>query len=273
MSKYYVSDDRIININIKDVVPNYDQPRVTFNEKALGELSQSIRSHGVLEPILVVRTGAGFYKIIAGERRYRASQMAGLTKIPAIVIKGTQDELREIAIIENLHRQQLNPIEEAEAVKLLIETNHLTQEQVAEALARSRSAVANLLRLLTLPLDVQVLVREGKLSQGHARVLLSIKDDKALSSIAQKCIEERWSVRALTDYLEKLSRQKPAKKKATQKVSAELKDMIVDMERVFQTPVEHKGGDNKGKIIIEYRSLDELNRIYDVIQVMRNRKK
>ena len=272
MSKY-ISDDRIIQINLKDVLPNHDQPRTTFNEKALGELSQSIRAHGVLEPILVVKTGVGYYKIIAGERRYRASQMAGLTKIPALLINGTQEELREIAIIENLHRQQLNPMEEAEAVRLLIETNDLTQEQVAEALCRSRSSVANLLRLLTLPLDVQVLVREGKLSQGHARMLLSIKDDKALVSIANKCVEERWSVRALTQELEKLAKKKPPKPTKPQKVSAELKEMVKDMERVFQTPIEHKGGDEKGRFVIEYRSLEELNRIFYIVENMRKIKK
>ena len=273
MTKYYESEDKIIQINLKDVLPNHDQPRTTFNEKPLAELSQSIRIHGVLEPILVVRTGAGFYKIIAGERRYRAAQMAGLTKIPAIIINGSKEELREIAIIENLHRQQLNPMEEAEAIRLLIETNHLTQEQVADALSRSRSAVTNLLRLLTLPLDVQMMIRDGKLSQGHARTLLSIQDPKALIFMANKCVEEKWSVRALTAELERLARKKPAVKKAAPKVSAYLKDMVKDIERVFQTPVEHKGNDNKGRLIIEYRSTEELNRIYHIVQWIRNKNK
>lgn len=272
MSKY-IKNSEVKYINISDVLPNHCQPRSIFNDKPLQELSESIRTHGVLEPVLVVREG-NFYKIIAGERRYRASRMAGLTRIPAILISGTTEQLSEIAIVENLHRQQLNPLEEAEAIKLLMDTNNLTQEQVAVGLGRSRPAVANLLRLLTLPLDIQLLVKEAKLSQGHARALLAIKDPNAMITLANKCVEQKWSVHALTAEIEKLSKVSPkkvnpAKKKPQKRISPELEGMVQDMERVFQIPVTLTGDEKKGKLVIEYSNPDEIAVIYDVIQKLK----
>lgn len=269
MESYY-KNSQITYISINDVVPNYDQPRTTFNEKALSELSQSIRIHGVLEPILVVREGI-FFKIIAGERRFRAASMAGQTRLPAIIIEGTQEQLREIAIIENLHRQQLNPIEEAEAVKLLMETHNLTQEQISRDLGRSRPAIANLLRLLTLPMDIQIMLKEGKLSPGHARALMSIKNDKVMIVLANKCIENKWSVNALNQEIERIrkrSKKTPAKKKSSP--SVELRNMVSDLERVFQTPVTISGSEKKGRLVIEYKSESELNRIYEGLEKLKN---
>lgn len=274
----YIKSGEIKYISISDVLPNYSQPRSIFNDKPLQELADSIRTHGVLEPVLVIREG-NFYKIIAGERRYRASRMAGLIKIPAIIISATPEQLSEIAIIENSHRQQLNPIEEAKAVKLLMETNNLTQEQVSIGLGRSRSAVANLLRLLTLPEPIQEMVRESKLSQGHARTLLSVKSEKQMLALAEKCVENKWSVHALIGELDRLSKQSSAPKSASSKVapkkqsvSPELENMVLDMERVFQMPVTFSGGDNKGKLVLEYSSPEELQVIYDVIQELKNRR-
>lgn len=269
MESYY-KNSQITYISINDIVPNYDQPRTTFNEKALSELSQSIRIHGVLEPILVIREGI-FFKIIAGERRFRAASMAGLTKIPAILIDGTQEQLREVAIIENLHRQQLNPIEEAEAVKILMETHNLTQEQISRDLGRSRPAIANLLRLLTLPMDIQIMLKEGKLSPGHARALMSIKNDKAMIVLANKCIENKWSVNALNNEIERLRKKSknPPKKKPS-RPSQELKNMVTDLERVFQTPITISGNDKKGKLVIEYKTESELNRLYEALEKLKN---
>lgn len=268
MESYY-KNSQITYININDVVPNYDQPRTIFNEKALSELSQSIRIHGVLEPILVIREGI-FYKIIAGERRYRAASMAGMTQIPAIVIGGSKEQLREIAIIENLHRQQLNPIEEAEAVKLLMEAHNLTQEEISRDLGRSRPAIANLLRLLTLPMDIQIMLKEGKLSPGHARALMTIKNDKAMIVLANKCIENKWSVNALNQELERMRKKgKKAPEKKVNCPSQELKNMVTDLERVFQTPITITGNDKKGKLVIEYKTEGELNRIYDALEKLK----
>lgn len=273
----YVKSNEIKYISVSDVLPNHSQPRSIFNDKPLAELDDSIRTHGVLEPVLVVKEG-NFYKIIAGERRYRASRMAGMTRIPAIVISGTVEQLSEIAIIENSHRQQLNPMEEAEAIKAIMDAGGMTQEKVALGLGRSRPAVANLLRLLTLPEEIKNMVRESKLSQGHARMLLSIKDEKAMIALAQRCIENKWSVHALTEEIDRLSKAKPKKNKnarqtKTKRISPELENMVSDMERVFQMPVTLSGDDKKGKLILEYSTTEELQVVYELLETLKNMKK
>lgn len=273
----YVKSNEIKYISVSDVLPNHSQPRSIFNDKPLAELADSIRTHGVLEPVLVVKEG-NFYKIIAGERRYRASRMAGMTRIPAIVISGTVEQLSEIAIIENSHRQQLNPMEEAEAIKAIMDAGGMTQEKVALGLGRSRPAVANLLRLLTLPEEIKNMVRESKLSQGHARMLLSIKDEKAMIALAQRCIENKWSVHALTEEIDRLSKAKPKKNKNARqtkpkRISPELENMVSDMERVFQMPVTLSGDDKKGKLILEYSTTEELQVVYELLETLKNTKK
>ena len=273
----YVKSNEIKYISVSDVLPNHSQPRSIFNDKPLAELADSIRTHGVLEPVLVVKEG-NFYKIIAGERRYRASRMAGMTRIPAIVISGTVEQLSEIAIIENSHRQQLNPMEEAEAIKAIMDAGGTTQEKVALGLGRSRPAVANLLRLLTLPEEIKNMVRESKLSQGHARMLLSIKDEKAMIALAQRCIENKWSVHALTEEIDRLSKAKSKKNKNARqtkpkRISPELENMVSDMERVFQMPVTLSGDDKKGKLILEYSTTEELQVVYELLETLKNTKK
>ena len=273
----YVKSNEIKYISVSDVLPNHSQPRSIFNDKPLAELADSIRTHGVLEPVLVVKEG-NFYKIIAGERRYRASRMAGMTRIPAIVISGTVEQLSEIAIIENSHRQQLNPMEEAEAIKAIMDAGGMTQEKVALGLGRSRPAVANLLRLLTLPEEIKNMVRESKLSQGHARMLWSIKDEKAMIALAQRCIENKWSVHALTEEIDRLSKAKSKKNKNARqtkpkRISPELENMVSDMERVFQMPVTLSGDDKKGKLILEYSTTEELQVVYELLETLKNTKK
>jgi len=265
--------NELIYIGVDEIVPNASQPRATFPEKALIELADSIRAHGVLEPILVVRAGAG-YKVIAGERRFRAATMAGLKRVPAIIIKATERELWEIAITENLQRQNLNPIEEAQAIQALIEVHHLTQEQAAEALGRSRPAISNLLRILTLPLDVQEMVRQGKLSQGHARALLAITDTKKIIVMANLCVENKWSVHALTQEIARLSatpQKKTKKAKREPRQSIEMRDFVEDMERVFQMPIKVKGDEHRGTLTIHYGSLSDLQRLYDIIEDLKNK--
>ena len=265
--------NELIYIGVEEIVPNASQPRATFPEKALIELADSIRAHGVLEPILVVKAGAG-YKVIAGERRFRAATMAGLKRIPAIIIKANERELWEIAITENLQRQNLNPIEEAQAIQALIEVHHLTQEQAAEALGRSRPAISNLLRILSLPLDVQELVRQGKLSQGHARALLAINDPKKIITMANQCVENKWSVHALTQEIERLHAapsKKTKKAKREPRQSIEMRDFVEDMERVFQMPIKVKGDEHRGTLTIHYGSLSDLQRLYDIIEELKNK--
>lgn len=265
--------NELIYINMDEIVPNASQPRATFSEKSLVELADSIRAHGVLEPILVVKAGAG-YKVIAGERRYRAACIAGLTRIPAIVLKAGERELWEIAIVENLQRQNLNPIEEAQAIQALIEVHHLTQQEAAETLGRSRPAISNLLRILTLPLDVQELVRQGKLSQGHARALLTLSDPQKIVVMANLCVENKWSVHALNEEIARANakgqKKKSKAKKAEPKQSIEMRDFVEDMERVFQMPVKVKGDEHRGTLTLHYGSLSDLQRLYDIIEELKN---
>lgn len=261
-----IFDDKpaLLFVSIDQVAPNPNQPRSTFNEKTIRELADSILSHGVLEPLLVVRKGEG-YQIVAGERRYRASLVAGLAEVPVIVIQGDDKSLLEIAIIENLQRQNLNAIEEAQAIQLLIETNHLTQDEVAKTLGRSRPAITNLLRILALPLDIQLLVQEGKLSQGHARALLTVKDPRQLYPIAMLTIKNHWSVHALLEYIEKQQAPKP-KKPPKPKVSIEYHALVEDMERVFEMPIKASGNEHKGTLTLQYGSLEDLQRIYRLVE-------
>lgn len=268
-----MNEKELIYIDINDIVPNATQPRATFSEKGLTELADSIRAHGVLEPILVVRTGA-YYKVIAGERRYRASRIAGKTKIPAIVLKEKEEELWSIAIVENLQRQNLNPIEEALAIKALIDRYALTQEEAAGTLGRSRPAICNLLRILALPDEVQQLVRAGQLSQGHARAILALPNPKAQIAMARQCVDNKWSVHALTQEIQAKT-AKPAVKQGktngktkaqSQRFSPEMRRFVQDLERTFQLPVRVKGTENRGELILEYSGVDDLQPLYQLLQ-------
>jgi ParB family chromosome partitioning protein len=188
-----------IKLRIMDVEPNRDQPRTDFDEEALTELSRSIAEHGVLQPILVRPMPSGVYQIIAGERRWRASRLAGLTEIPAVIRELTDEQAMAAALIENLQREDLNPMEEALGYRRLMDTFDLTQEDVSARLGKSRSAVANALRLLRLPEEVQVFVREGKLSSGHARALLALENSAMMPATAKEIMEDALSVREAED--------------------------------------------------------------------------
>ena len=262
-----MDDKELTYINMTDIIPNASQPRSTFVEKSLVELADSIRAHGVLEPILVVRAGT-YFKVIAGERRYRAAKIAGLTRIPALIIRKSEQELLEIAIIENLQRQNLNPIEEALAIRSLIENYNLTQEQAAAALGRSRPAICNLLRILSLPPKVQELVRQGKLSQGHARALLALNDPAKIETMAERCIRNKDSVHALTQQIQQLNQRKAAKPTTAKRpqLSLEFTALVNDMEHVFQMPIKVTGDNRKGTIALQYEGQADLNRLYDLVQ-------
>lgn len=253
----------IIEIKVVDIEPNKDQPRKNFDKDKLAALSDSIREHGVVQPILVKPTDNGTYMIIAGERRWRAAKAAGLKTMPCIVKEFDERQVMEIALIENLQREDLNPIEEAEGYRQLMDTFHLTQEEVSERVGRSRSAVANALRLNNLPDGIKRLVQSEQLSQGHARALLAVEDLALQLELAQKIIEEGLSVRQTESLVNHLATAKP-KKPAAKPNSMMLKyytDVAEDLGSRLGTKVKIHEGANKGKIEIEYYSKDDLERI------------
>ena len=256
------------DISIALIDRNPNQPRKNFDEKALKELAQSIKTNGVIQPIIVTKKGDR-YIIIAGERRWRASQLAGLKTVPCIVRNYTDREICEIAIIENLQREDLNPIESARAIKQLIETFDLTQEVVADRIGKSRPAVANTLRLLTLTPEVVNMIEAGKLSAGHARCLITVEDPKIQVELALKACDNKISVRELEKYIKQLSKGNNGKKQAEPQ-SLELKDFAKKMERIFSTKVSILGNDHKGRIFIDYYNGDDLQRIYTILDQLNN---
>ena len=258
-------------LSLEDISPNPNQPRKAFDEGALLDLTNSIKEHGVISPIVVNKNPDGTYMIIAGERRYRAAKNAGLTTIPAVIKELDEREIQEISLIENLQREDLNPIEAAYGMKKLMEEYSLTQEVLAERLGKSRPAIANTLRLLTLSDEVVALVREGKLSSGHARTLVPVPKEEQ-GALAQECVKQGWSVRererAVKQFLnppEVLSRQKEAKNALA---NAELKHFVERLRTTFKTKVSLIGTEKKGRIYIDYYSRDDLDRIYEMLDII-----
>ena len=243
---------------------NTSQPRKDFNEESLNELAQSIRAHGVIQPIILVKKNDR-YMIVSGERRWRASKIAGLKEIPAVIREYTDAQIAQIALIENLQREDLNPIESAKAIKELIDKYNLTQEEVSEKIGKSRSAVTNTLRLLALQPEVIKMIESGKLSAGHGKILVSIDDKESQIRIANMAVDGKISVRELEKYLQVIANRQPKEHK-TQKQSLELLDFSRDLQNRFSTKVTIKGSEQKGKITIEYYSKDDLDRIYSLLK-------
>ncbi len=258
-------------IPIADIHPNENQPRKKFDDAAMLELANSIRLHGVISPVILVKRGADDYMLIAGERRWRAAKKAGLTTMPAIVRDYTDQQIKEISLIENLQREDLNPIEVATAVKQLMDEYSYTQEQVADRIGKSRPAVANLLRLLTLSPAIIDLVATGKLTEGHARCLVAIHDPDKQLEIAKKAMNDKLTVRDFEKLVKRLTTP-PADKPKPPAQSIELKDMVERMQRVFSTKVSVYGNDRKGRIYIDYFSTDDLNRLHDLLEVLEHYK-
>ena len=254
----------VSELNIADVYPNPHQPRKTFDQTALNELADSISQHGIIQPIVVNKNGSK-YMIIAGERRYRASKIAGLKTIPAVIRQYTDRQIKEISLIENLQREDLNPIEAANAKKQLMDEFKLTQEELSDRIGKSRSAVANTLRLLSLPKSVIDLISDNKLSAGHARALITLPQAEQ-EIIAKKTVSEGLSVRdvekTVRDYFNPPV-EKPKKPKG--ELSVELKDMVERMQRDFKTKVSAIGNDHKGRIYIDYYTRDDLDRIAEIL--------
>lgn len=259
------SGSAVQDISVKDIRPNPHQPRKIFNEEAIEELKQSILSHGILQPIVLRKSIKG-YEIVAGERRYRAAKAAGLKEVPAIVKELTEAQMMELALLENLQREDLTVMEEAAAYKLIMDKLSVTQTELATRIGKSRPHIANYVRLLDLPADIQEMIAEEKLSMGHARALLGVKPKKRQLEAAHKTAEEGWTVRQLESWIreskENVSREtKPVKKDV----------FILDREEAlrerFGTAVQirqSKSG-KKGKIEIEYMTQDDLNRILDML--------
>jgi len=254
-------------IDIASIIPNANQPRKVFDETALNELVNSIRIHGVITPIILVRR-ADKYMIIAGERRWRAAKRAGLIKIPAIVRDYTDKEIKEISLIENLQREDLNPIETANAIKQLMDEYKYTQEQVAERIGKSRSAVTNTLGLLTLDGQVAELVASGRLSAGHAKVLIPVERSHQYQ-LAMKAADGKMSVRKFEECVKSFKNPEKPEKKPEQ--SLELRDLIKRMQRVFATKVSAIGNDKKGRIYIAYYTRDDLDRIVELLDSVENK--
>ena len=256
---------------VEDVFPNPHQPRKTFDENALNDLANSIREHGVISPIVVNRAEDGKYMIIAGERRYRAAIRAGLEKIPAIVKDLDEKEIQEISLIENLQREDLNPIEAATGMKRLMDEFGLTQEMLAERLGKSRPAIANTLRLLSLADEVVALVREGKLSSGHARTLVPVAKEAQIV-LAKECVKNGWSVRdmerAVKQFLNPPEVLDKEKEKKNALASAELKHLVERLRSTLKTKVSLIGTDKKGRIYIDYYTRDDLDRISELLDII-----
>ncbi len=255
---------------ITQIFPNVNQPRKVFDEVALNELANSIRIHGVISPIIVVKQDGG-YMIIAGERRWRASKKAGLFTIPAIVRDYTPKQVKEISLIENLQREDLNPIETAIAIRQLMDDYKYTQEEVADRIGKSRPAVANTLRLLTLSSYVTSLVSNGKLSAGHARCLVVVDSEEAQAELADKCIKDSLSVRDFEKLVKNFLKPKD-KKEEKKEQSLELIDLVQRLQRAFATKVSAIGNDNKGRIYIDYYTRDDLDRIVELLTTLERKK-
>lgn len=249
----------VTKLPIEDIVPNPNQPRIHFNETELRELSESIQEHGVLQPLLVRKHGNG-YEIIAGERRYQASKLAGLEELPVIIKDVNDEEMLALALIENLQRSDLNPVEEAKGYRQLINASGMTQEALSKAVSKSRSAITNSLRLLDLPEVVQQMIFEGKLTAGHARAILAVPYEDARIRLAEKVVAEGLSVRA-TENLAPLFSAGETPKTSRPATPQSFKKAARVLRQLFNTNVRVKSSRGKNKIEIEFKDEEELSRI------------
>ena len=256
------SERRLRHVPVDRINPNPMQPRRDFDEAALHELADSFKRNGIMQPLVVRQDGSAF-TIIAGERRYRAARLAGLTHIPVVVMEEVDEpRMLELALVENLQREDLNPIETAQAYKSLMERCNHTQSELAAVVGKSRVAVANALRLLTLPDKVRQYIRAGRITEGHARAILQLEDEQAMVEMAERIAEESLSVRAVEEQTRKPSRRKG--RPAQRRKNPAIEEAESHLKRTLGTAVRINHGSKKGKIEIEYYSEDDLNRLLDL---------
>ena len=260
-----VSRDGVVELDMKLIDPNKDQPRKKFDAASLRELSESIKQHGVIQPIIVTKSSDNRYTIVAGERRFRACLNAGLKVIPAIIKDFSKQQMQEIALIENLQREDLNPIEAGKAIRQLMDNYGFTQEAVADRIGKSRPLVANTLRLLSLTPEVISFIENGQLSAGHGKCLVVITDPAKQIDLAKFAIENKLSVRDFEKLVKDAQNVKIAEPKKKIIQSIELKELGHRIQRLFRTKVVIHGDDNKGKISIDYFTSDDLDRICSFI--------
>ncbi|MGI6213252.1 MAG: ParB/RepB/Spo0J family partition protein [Christensenellales bacterium] len=265
--------EKIYEAELAKIIFNPNQPRKYFGKEELEELAQSIREYGLLQPIIVQKRGDS-YIVVAGERRVRAAKLAGLDKIPVIVKALDERQAKEVSLIENLQREDLNAIEEAEALKELIDLYGLTQAELADKVGKARPSVTNSLRLLSLCEEVKELVRKGSLSAGHARCLISVQDEEKQLQFAAKIINNGLSVRQaermVRVYLNPELQKKALSEEEKQELEAQFKGLLNDMKRIFATKVSVTGNKSKGRIYIDYYSQDDLARIFELVEVLKN---
>ena len=253
----------VVYISINDIKPNVHQPRKKFDEEKIGELAASIMEHGIIQPLVVRKCDVG-YEIVAGERRWRAARRAGLKQIPCLIRSFTDEENMLVAIIENMQREDLNPIEEAEGLNQMIKSYGMTQEEVSKSVSKSRPYITNALRLLKLPAEIQRFLVEGKLTAGHARALIGIEDKKMQAELCRKIIEEGLSVRKVEELVQRAG--KPKRKPAQKSKSADTVRTENELKNIFGTKVSIEQKGKKGTIQLEYYSTEELNRLIDLLK-------
>ncbi|MCO7175261.1 ParB/RepB/Spo0J family partition protein [Sporolactobacillus kofuensis] len=262
-------DNAVEHVKLTDLRPNPYQPRKKFDEQGLEELATSIRAHGIIQPLIVRKSIKG-YDIVAGERRFRAAKQTDLTTVPVVIKELSDEEMMQIALIENLQRENLNPIDEAVAYKKLMKGLHMTQEELAKKLGKSRPHITNHLRLLQLDSKVTALIEQGKLSMGHGRALLGLKDKKQMPLVVNKVLKEQMNVRQLETLIQKLNNNVPREtsNKKQWVMSPELKDRVYSLRERYGTSVKIKPGVNKGKgkIELDYYSSEDLYRLIEIME-------
>ncbi|EJL45776.1 stage 0 sporulation protein J [Brevibacillus agri] len=256
--------EQVKEVSVSEIRPNPYQPRKEFEQSAIDELANSIREHGIIQPLIVRKSIKG-YELVAGERRLRAAKLAGLKQVPVVVKAYTDQQLMEIALIENLQRENLNPLEEAEAYEKLIAHHDYTQEQLAQRIGKSRPHVANMLRLLQLPESIRKMVSAAELSMGHARALLGVSDEKVQKQLAKDVVEKGLNVRQLEELVKQLSVSRETKKKKPAKSEPILVELEERLRSRFGTAVKIKKGAKRGKIEIDFYSQEDLQRIIEIL--------
>ena len=255
-------------IPLNEIRNDNNQPRKAFDNDKIAELTESIKTHGIIQPLILRKSDNGLYVIVAGERRWRAAKMAGLKDVPAIVMELSEKDVLEISLIENIQRQDLNPIEEASAYKKLLSDFNLTQEDLSKRIGKSRTAITNTMRLMNLDIRVQQYIIEGIITEGHGRALLGIKDKEIQYELSQKVIDENLSVRELERLVKRILEGKTAEEKETNnELNPYYKEIKNQLQSYFGTKVNISNKNNKGKIEIEYYSEDDLQRILDIIDI------